>query len=986
MKVTFINSILAILLGYISFIAPAQVSSTWVEKGPFGKIPYVNGTQVQGNGLINCVETDPVDPNILYIGSPGGIWRSIDAGKNWSLFAGNKEFINTVSVGNIVVSKTNRNVIFVSTGNSKVSGCPTCWLDQSTSGIYRGVISAGTTVTWQNISSGLPSMNSIYTTAGDKGYKILKLKQCPFNSDILFAGTERGLYRCLNANSDKPTWQLININGVSVNVVHSIEYTKASVSGNFSLYVTGDSLAFKTSDLVSWTNLIGPSCTNCLSLTGSFLTNLNNASSVQFYTLQVIPSNKHDNRMYIGLLTKGNGRNYRYIYSHEVNTWNMLSEPAGWRESYSSGQPPIMASIYNPTLSQNEVIAIGSECIEGVIENNIPVNGPGTYAVFRNSDISYWTQYVKDSHADIRGIKTSSDNRWIYCANDGFLSKFDAFNSDLNSTSCWMSMQNNNVSLGRSYFISTSATSSDFLATGFHDNGTMFYKAGQGWKAIQVGDGLDEIIQGDNIYACVPGMQHTIYYGPNYTQGSSSANFIVGQDGHTWQYRKIYKDPVDPSKVYILKYGSLSRIVNGDIGNPTLLKDFGNTDGIWKNPSALAVSNIDNNVMYVAFTEPNWVGWNGGPIILYTSTGQTPLTTWQSLAIPADNAKDKIRSMAVSSADPNTVYVACSKAFISTATTNPRARVLVSKNGGALTDYNSSRTSIDPRYEVYCVLFENGSNEGVYAGTDNGVYYTNKTMTSWIRYDVGLPNVPVTEMVYHPKDNVILASTWGRGVWQVYPYCIAAGNVTINSTNFNTYKNTPTQVNGTITFSANIASQTPKSIYELRATNDISFLAGTSFTALNNTSRLLAYITPCGRGGSGPYYRMAESSSDEDTSRSVENNLINEKMKIYPNPIQNGKTTLHLSNYYDKQLTIVIYDMNGVQIKSLKNDLESKELEIDLTNQMPGMYLINVISGKLLIYTDKIVIVGTTEGDVNSSPNNKSNISPNTKSKRIIKL
>jgi hypothetical protein len=60
-------------------------------------------------------------------------------------------------------------------------------------------------------------------------------------------------------------------------------------------------------------------------------------------------------------------------------------------------------------------------------------------------------------------------------------------------------------------------------------------------------------------------------------------------------------------------------------------------------------------------------------------------------------------------------------------------------------------TPIDPLYV------------GVWWGA--GVYYTNDTMTSWIPYNTGLPNVRIRHLDISEKDNLIWAATYGRDVW-----------------------------------------------------------------------------------------------------------------------------------------------------------------------------------------------------------------------------
>jgi photosystem II stability/assembly factor-like uncharacterized protein len=53
----------------------------------------------------------------------------------------------------------------------------------------------------------------------------------------------------------------------------------------------------------------------------------------------------------------------------------------------------------------------------------------------------------------------------------------------------------------------------------------------------------------------------------------------------------------------------------------------------------------------------------------------------------------------------------------------------------------------------------------LYVGTDRGVYVSLNRGSSWQAFDAGLPNVPVHDLVIHPRDREIIAGTHGRSAW-----------------------------------------------------------------------------------------------------------------------------------------------------------------------------------------------------------------------------
>ena len=62
----------------------SDIEADWQAFGPTS-VPYQNNGSKRGVGRINIVEFNPINPNIIWVGSPsGGLWKSTDGGENWS--------------------------------------------------------------------------------------------------------------------------------------------------------------------------------------------------------------------------------------------------------------------------------------------------------------------------------------------------------------------------------------------------------------------------------------------------------------------------------------------------------------------------------------------------------------------------------------------------------------------------------------------------------------------------------------------------------------------------------------------------------------------------------------------------------------------------------------------------------------------------------------------------------------------------------------
>ena len=52
-------------------------------------------------------------------------------------------------------------------------------------------------------------------------------------------------------------------------------------------------------------------------------------------------------------------------------------------------------------------------------------------------------------------------------------------------------------------------------------------------------------------------------------------------------------------------------------------------------------------------------------------------------------------------------------------------------------------------------------------GTDYGVYVSTDDGQSWNCLGSGLPNAPVWDLKIHPRDNMLVIATNGRGMWVI---------------------------------------------------------------------------------------------------------------------------------------------------------------------------------------------------------------------------
>jgi hypothetical protein len=192
------------------------------------------------------------------------------------------------------------------------------------------------------------------------------------------------------------------------------------------------------------------------------------------------------------------------------------------------------------------------------------------------------------------------------------------------------------------------------------------------------------------------------------------------------------------------------------------------SDGILNGPvSAIAVSK-DGSIVYVGTESGSLYRINGLDTIL-TYTNNNGVLSFNpddfNLTTTLINSFGSrvITGIDVSTSDPSVVVVTLGRYGQS-------SYVFRSANANTATP---TFTSIDgsglPKMPVYCCIMDKLDNNKIMIGTELGVYSTSNGGASWTIEDNGMPRVPVLKFYRHflgDQDNVILASSYGRGIFR----------------------------------------------------------------------------------------------------------------------------------------------------------------------------------------------------------------------------
>ncbi len=397
----------------------------------------------------------------------------------------------------------------------------------------------------------------------------------------------------------------------------------------------------------------------------------------------------------------------------------------------------------NFSLQSNTPNIIG---IQGLYHVSIAVNPSNANEVFVGGVIQYrsadggvtWTQLQGGYHVDIHALEfLPGSSTTIFSGNDGGI-----FKSTNNGTS-WTNLSSGLV-ISQMYRLGTSTTNPNLNITGLQDNSTMTDSSGI-WKTVYMGgDGMECIIDYTNANIMYAGNQ----YGgiAKSTNGGTSFSPIVNTGGSGINANGSWVTPyvMNPQNSSTLLVGKSKVYRSRDAG-----ATWSQVDSLFPTVKSLAYSISDTNYIYAACSNKFFVSTDGNTFI--DRTGTLPVSAVF------------VSYIAVSNADPNKVWVT----FSGYSSGN---KVYFSSDAGVT--WSNYSTGL-PNLPANCIVYQNGSNDGLYLGMDVGVYYRDSSMISWQLFNTGLPNVVVDELEIQYGVGKIRAATYGRGLWEADLYPIS---------------------------------------------------------------------------------------------------------------------------------------------------------------------------------------------------------------------
>ncbi len=704
--------------------APPATSSA-VDVSNFAALQWRNIGPYRG-GRANTISGVIGDPMTYYTGyTGGGVWKTVDGGYNWTNVSDG--FFGVGSIGDIAVSESDPNVVYVGTGEHAVRGVMTSFGD----GVYKST-DAGKT--WKNI--GL-----------EKTRHISDVIIHPNNPDVVFIGAQGAVH---GPSADRGVYKSVDGGATWKKTLYVDENTGVS---SLSMDMSNPRILYAA----TWQHRRypwkvesgGPGSAIWKSTdSGETWTKLTNGLPAEMGKIGLSVSRANPERV------------YALIEAEKVKSGLYRSDDAGKTWSLQSNDQIITARSWY----YMEVFAD-------------PQNADVVYAlnapIMRSIDGGKTWINLNDVHGDCHELWINpQDNKNIALAQDG------GGCISFSWGKVWSSL--NNQPTSQFYRVSADRQVPYWLYAGQQDNLSVAIPSRTNTYGILTkhwfdGPGCESAaIAFDDPY------NPTVLYGDCY-QGTISRQEMstkelkdimeypstnLGEQPRNMKYRfnwnaPLINSPHDPKIMYHAG-NVLFRTNNGgqswDPISPDLTRNDESKQRQGGGPFTNEGAGGENyNTIYYVAESPLEKG------VIYTGSdcGLMHVTrddgkTWTNIT-PPDMPETMIHSIEVSPHDKGTVYFAATRYKFND----------YSNMSYKSTDYGKTWTKIGngvAKDDFIRVIREDQKTKGLlYAGAERGFYISFDQGASFQKFQSNLPVVPITDLII--RDNDLAASTAGRSFW-----------------------------------------------------------------------------------------------------------------------------------------------------------------------------------------------------------------------------
>ena len=688
------------------FVSPEALEVTPAWTSPIAP-PVQNSYGGNASARVHALAIDPINANVVYTGSFGGLAKTTDGGITWRYLS---DAWASQSVSAIAVNPNASTDVFVGTGRDDYGPYGV--------GLYRSFDGGST---WSN-PLGSDQFEGTYmrTIAIDAGTSGAGLTATVY---VANGGANTcGLWRSTDSGT---TWTRLR-QGPAPSVNHGIYDVAVDSSTHPStLYVTEDDGTFKSTDSgQSWTSIhdVLEGSRNRLSVVNSMLY----------------------------LLGPGDPDHNLYKSMDRGATWIQIPTRCPCAPDVCANQnppgPPICADS-----CANRCGNIGFSVFAVNPVNPQMIIG-GNMALYRTdnegmtwTEIGHWwgdPDKTRSIHTDQRVIAFSETAPGVvYDGNDGGI---------VRSTNGGLDWINLNQYLPGALLYSVALSRDGSMIAGTQDNGVVFSKGGASWNMIFGGDSSHDLIEPTGST-----WAYSVGYSPNsfrrfnrdtYEKINISPTQLISDPACNF-FPTFSMSPSSPTHViaacqHVVRALDATTVtsegwttIGGSLRDPT------QPDGFWNSVNAVYEAPSNSNIIYaVSLYRKVWVTTNA-------NSGTAAI--WSDVTPDLDGG---VLAVTVHPTDPQTAYLARNKGVykttdMGTTWTQQGIQNLIYRD-----------VAIDPANPQHIYA---ASNAGVFASTDGGL--------TWGNMSDGIPaGMMVSALSFNTSSRQLAASTYGRGVYMLH--------------------------------------------------------------------------------------------------------------------------------------------------------------------------------------------------------------------------
>lgn len=452
---------------------------SWTSIGP---------NNIGGRSL--CLAIDPIDTNIIWMGSAGGgLWKSTVGGMGVNAWTYVPTGFPVIGVSTIAINPLNNQEMYIGTGETYNLGTFGVGLtDRTTRGSYgMGILkSTDGGVTWA------PALNWTY----QQTQCIWEIVINPLRPNTVFAATTQGVYKSTDAGT---TWNQVLNQPVCMDLALLSNDTTVIMCGVGNMNSANKGLYRSSDGGLNW----------------SIVSGIPNPAHLGRITISLYPNN---NDIAIAQVCDVYSTLGFYKTSDKGVTWTNAStaDVCGYQGWYSKGM------VFRPG-NPNEILAGGIHMFRST---------DGGFNFSQVSDMNWGPQFM---HADVHDLVVNPQNPYsVFVVTDGGL--FRTWDFGTSYTEC-----TDGYVTSQCYIGSVSQTNPDFALTGLQDNYSIQYTGSPYWTPVLGGDGCYNAIDPNDDFVSFVAYQYLnifqsvdqglsyyqVLYTPSSAQGGNPTAFLA---------------------------------------------------------------------------------------------------------------------------------------------------------------------------------------------------------------------------------------------------------------------------------------------------------------------------------------------------------------------------------------------------------------------------------------------------------------------------